>query len=390
MIHMVVCAYNHIGSRAEIQAQIIGDCCLHFCLLVPMPVQTRQSPCWAMLVQLEPGSQPSTDGILKLSYTSRPNGKGWRCVFTYSDAARTRVFGTVKDTPWETVHAFLQRTDIKTAANENRNILEQVKYLDIEKLVAQASRSSQRQEDQQPAPRTGCTPPPPCPVSEKRRVSHIHNIYGLYRDDKQMSELFRDNHARWKHVAEVNGAHYHLWSADEVDTLIHDHYPEFLKMYKAVRYPVMRVDIGRIVILHRYGGLYSDLDVSPNRSEFTQYPLAFCKVPPGRLPKEDGFYDMEVIIAVAGHPLLIQWLKCIRDAITQRPWKSVFDAYCQRRMRYIYNTSGPATLKRFLKTVAPSQYTGIPMNRVSEFKHLTSDSKQQYDVLTRMSNTYPT
>ena len=41
----------------------------------------------------------------------------------------------------------------------------------------------------------------------------------------------------------------------------------------------MRVDIGRVMILHRYGGLYSDLDVIPNRSSYAQTPFASCMVP---------------------------------------------------------------------------------------------------------------
>ena len=54
-------------------------------------------------------------------------------------------------------------------------------------------------------------------------------------------------------------------------------------MYKNTRYPIMRVDIARIAILHAYGGMYADLDTLPQREWFAQAPLAVCSIqkPPG-------------------------------------------------------------------------------------------------------------
>ena len=40
----------------------------------------------------------------------------------------------------------------------------------------------------------------------------------------------------------------------------------------------MRADIGRLLILHSYGGLYSDLDVMPNRSWYPQYAFSLPRV----------------------------------------------------------------------------------------------------------------
>ena len=34
-------------------------------------------------------------------------------------------------------------------------------------------------------------------------------------------------------------------------------------MYYSVRYTIMKVDIIRFIILHKYGGLYVDLDIIP-------------------------------------------------------------------------------------------------------------------------------
>ena len=74
------------------------------------------------------------------------------------------------------------------------------------------------------------------------------------------------------------GAQHHLWSADELDALIKQKYPQFWPTYCNVPFSVMRADIGRIAILHSYGGLYADLDVYPNRETYAAATLAIRKV----------------------------------------------------------------------------------------------------------------
>ena len=86
-------------------------------------------------------------------------------------------------------------------------------------------------------------------------------------------------------------------------------------MYCNVRYPVMRVDIGRAAILHCYGGMYADMDTRPNRSRYAEADLVVGRVDLGRvlLPAKNSWappkgkthvLDMEVMIARRGNPLL--------------------------------------------------------------------------------------
>ena len=55
-----------------------------------------------------------------------------------------------------------------------------------------------------------------------------------------------------------------MWDNKSCDRLIKK-YPEFLDLYNSVKYPIMKVDIIRFIILHYYGGLYLDLDVVPGK-----------------------------------------------------------------------------------------------------------------------------
>lgn len=52
----------------------------------------------------------------------------------------------------------------------------------------------------------------------------------------------------------------HLWTDPDNRELIRRHYPWFLPVYDAYSEPIMRADAARYFILHRYGGVYADLD----------------------------------------------------------------------------------------------------------------------------------
>ena len=119
-------------------------------------------------------------------------------------------------------------------------------------------------------------------LGSQPRSSHcvriIHQIYGLVRDGKPMPRLFINSQVCWRQVASHMGARYHLWSADEVDSLIKQHYAEFWATYRSFPFAKMRADMARIAILHRYGGMYADLDVFPIADTFAQADLAVQKV----------------------------------------------------------------------------------------------------------------
>ena len=107
---------------------------------------------------------------------------------------------------------------------------------------------------------------------------HNSSNLGVFRDGKPMSPLFQYSSERWRDVAQEMGAQYHLWFADELDALVKQKYPQFWSPYLKAAFSVMRVDIGRLCILHRHGGLYADLDVYPNRGTYAPASLAVQKV----------------------------------------------------------------------------------------------------------------
>jgi hypothetical protein len=53
---------------------------------------------------------------------------------------------------------------------------------------------------------------------------------------------------------------YKLWTDEDNERLVQDHYPAFWPMYRTLQRGVVKADAARALYLHKYGGLYADLD----------------------------------------------------------------------------------------------------------------------------------
>ena len=236
-------------------------------------------------------------------------------------------------------------------------------------------------------------------------VKFIHQVFGLFRVEEPMSELFRLSSSAWRAYATRNGCEYKLWTADEVDTLIQLEAPEWLQiLYRDVRFPVQRVDVARFFILWKYGGLYADLDVFPNIDTFPLVPLGMCKMlaRETKTMRQKHEWEMEVVVATNGNQLLLDILDAMSDAMaekSQMPW------YYDKPCRFIYHTTGPKQVSRFMSSFIKGcepQVTVFSMCRpVQDLdKHITvadtghvcchMSGMESYDVLSAFSMSYNT
>ena len=344
------------------------------------------------------GSQPSHSGVVKLVTAKSKTGQaGWRSYLQYyNDPAKTRVFGTWRETRLSAVNNLLAKFQADLTASEMSRV-RRISGMPAVRMKPRGKSASSRV-GSQPCVETTQVVDTQDEMDgkelEKPCVPFVHQIYGLFRDGKPMSDLFVESQRRWKQCAASMGVPYHCWTADEVDHLMSTYYKDYWDMYKNVRYPVMRCDIGRIAILHRFGGLYSDMDVLPNRFEYKHSELSVCSVPPGQKPDgtyQKGFLDMEVLIAAPGNPFLMDWLKHMKTQIERIDYSK--GVYVNRRMRYIYHTTGPRGMEHFFKSGDNKEYAQakighIQCNRFMDYSILTPSQKQEYDVLTQRSNSY--
>ena len=315
---------------------------------------------------------------------------GWKA---HIIVAGTRHFGSWRHSITEAVSCQI-RKHMSTISNDEIDRIQKVaSQIQARRTDTVASRMGSPWAHLENFAAAACSQAPP----QTNGVYCVHQIYGIFGDGKPMSPLFQKSSDMWKAVAKNMGAHYQMWNADYLESLIKQKYEQYWDMYVNARYPVMRVDIGRFVILHAYGGLYADCDVMPNRSHYEQVPLAVQRVPePPRKQKRKRkknthFLDMEALVAAQDNPILLKLLDFMVEQTTKTKYMSPSDFYYCKRMRYIWRTTGPIAMHKFFKRrdVAP-QLLCMRYLECNHFRHppKSSSEKRIFDVISTVSNSY--
>jgi len=190
----------------------------------------------------------------------------------------------------------------------------------------------------------------------QRKILYIHQIYGLYDDNKPLTDnqLFVDSYMKYTFICDNNNRNekrkynyiYKLWNKESCEELL-KRYPEF-NYYYDVRFKIMKVDIMRFIILYHYGGIYSDMDVLPAYIYNLDFVLDCDKIHLCKyVNKDNNIYDIEVISTPdEKNELLYEYLKYIPSQIIE---KNNIDVYKSWKIRYVYQTTGPRSFNRFLK-----------------------------------------
>tara|TARA_R110000737_G_C14569421_1_gene483841 strand:- start:69 stop:812 length:744 start_codon:yes stop_codon:yes gene_type:complete len=178
----------------------------------------------------------------------------------------------------------------------------------------------------------------------------IHQIYGLFKDNKPMNELFSTGSTKWREYCDRNGHIYKLWNAEEVEELVNT-YTNIKEYFYGVKYPVMKVDIARFLIIYSFGGMYVDLDVLPNKNmiEIDETKLYLCNylwTPQGHL-QDKSVADIEIIHSPKYNIDLFNFIAFYVPSQIEE--KNKIEIYEQWKIRYIFQTTGPVSFRRFMK-----------------------------------------
>lgn len=129
-------------------------------------------------------------------------------------------------------------------------------------------------------------------------------------------DSWRVHHPDWE---------YRLWVDEEISELIRDFYPQFWDFFNRLEPKIMKIDFARVAFMHRFGGLYVDLDFEALRP-LTPL-LGDSKILVGREQGGIGMYlrgrDFicnALLASPAGHPL---WLEVMHEMVRRyRPRRS--------------------------------------------------------------------
>lgn len=173
----------------------------------------------------------------------------------------------------------------------------------------------------------------------------VHQIYFDFYGNG-MNELFKESRKQFQLWCRENGYLYRLWTEADCDNLIFE-YPQYVDMYLSARYKIMKIDILRFVMLHKYGGLYADLDVFPQIQELKrEKDLYFVldKCNGGR--KNLQYITNEVLQIKAGHSFAINYLDYVKKQIEKKQDMEIYKTW---KKRYVLQTTGVYALTRYLK-----------------------------------------
>ena len=170
----------------------------------------------------------------------------------------------------------------------------------------------------------------------------IHQIYGLYADGKEMNELFKTSNKEWSEYAKRNDCIYKLWNKEEVEELVNT-FANIKEYYYDVKYPVMKVDIARFLIIYHFGGMYVDLDVIPikDKIEIDETKLTLCKY----MNKKDNM-DIEIIYSPKYNLDLFNFVAFYIPSQISEKNETLPNSW---KIRYVFHTTGPQSFRRYLK-----------------------------------------
>ena len=63
-----------------------------------------------------------------------------------------------------------------------------------------------------------------------------------------------------------------MWTDEDNDALVKIHYPQYYRTYTNLALVIQRCDLVRLLYLHRYGGVYADLDYEAHQNIFPHLP----------------------------------------------------------------------------------------------------------------------
>jgi len=89
------------------------------------------------------------------------------------------------------------------------------------------------------------------------------NLQPAINKSDDLPKRYRRAHDSW--LQQAPSWEHHIWTDSDNRALIAAHYPWFLATYDSYDELVQRSDASRFFILHRYGGLYADLDIEALR-----------------------------------------------------------------------------------------------------------------------------
>ena len=208
----------------------------------------------------------------------------------------------------------------------------------------------------------------------------IHQIF--FKFDKRQLEDFPVFMASHNAFKRMRGWRYCLWDEQAVERLCRTRYPQIWSTYRRLKYDIQRVDLAKYMIADAYGGVVADLDTLPRchvDNIIGENPYLFDRCSRPNIIANDFFY----IGGAGGLPGIFDYFTKNLARVNAIP------VYQQRKMRYVFHTTGPDFFTRYLKLRGLRDYVQAISNRTfldpkQRYRSVSTDNPQ-IDVIHHLS-----
>ena len=123
-------------------------------------------------------------------------------------------------------------------------------------------------------------------------------------------------HQRCQRILSAAGYRIIVWSDKDLRKVVAQHYPSFLGLYDGYDVNIKRVDAARLFLLHRFGGLYMDLDFVCVRPPEIFPPGQVTLVPQAANPNSEEWVSNAWMVAPPRHPFIWRAINSLRRSAT--------------------------------------------------------------------------
>lgn len=136
-------------------------------------------------------------------------------------------------------------------------------------------------------------------------------IHQTWRDQNIPHDIyFEEWHRSWSEVHP--DWKYIFWTDADNERLVRHHYPEFLEAYLKIEQGVTKSDIARALYLHKFGGMYADMDFICLRRFDPLLEVIGCNIVVGMQDQAYGPMPNAWMYSPPGEEF---WLTLVRDGL---------------------------------------------------------------------------
>jgi len=197
----------------------------------------------------------------------------------------------------------------------------------------------------------------------------IHQIW--YQGYDKLPEKYHPMQQSWKEIHPH--WEYYLWDQKKIEQLIEESYPDVYETYTKLPRMIQKIDFAKYIILHKYGGVYVDMDMKSLKcldDLFEKYPdkdLFAAELDIGCTSK----WCLSIWVAteskyVNGPLYNNAFFACIPE---HKFWKDVINEVSHNRHRKWYQTF----TQHLLNSTGPMMITHVLRSKNHDFQSLPTE-----------------